>query len=56
MLVSAWYMLSRNEPYQSPPEQDLTEAERERQKKRLIKRLHKLGYELGEMTLTATVA
>lgn len=51
IIVSAWHMLSRNEPYQPPPPEDLTTAERERQKKKLIKRLHKLGYSVGELTI-----
>lgn len=53
ILVSAWYMLSRDEPYQAPPLQDLTTAERERQKKKLVKRLHKLGYTVGELISAA---
>ena len=53
IVVSAWHMLNRNEPYQPPPPEDLTAAERERQKKRLVKRLHKLGYTVGEVSIAA---
>ncbi len=56
IVVSAWHMLSRNEPYHPPPQTDLTEAEQKRQKKRLIKRLHKLGYEIGEVKRVALTA
>ena len=56
IVVSAWHMFVKREPYQPPPKQDLSEAERERRKKHLVKRLHQLGYELGEVKFSLSPA
>lgn len=44
MLRSAWYMLSRNEPYKDPGDAHLDDAGKERAARRLVSKLKKLGY------------
>lgn len=44
MLRSAWYMLTRDEPYKEIGDGVLDATQKERAAKRLVSRLKKLGY------------
>jgi len=46
MLRSAWYMLTRDEEYREPGDAGQSPAKKERDAKRLIQRLAKLGYKV----------
>lgn len=46
MAVSAWHMLGRDELYREPQPVDLSLLEKERLKRRMVKRLLKMGYEV----------
>jgi hypothetical protein len=55
MLRSAWYMLSRGEVYKAPLELKDDPARREREAKRLVRKLEELGYD-AEIRQTASLA
>jgi hypothetical protein len=49
---STWYMLTRDEEYREPDAAAADPARKEREAKRLVGKLKKLGYEV-EMPVTA---
>ena len=47
MVRSAWYRLTRDQPYKDPGDGEMDEVAKEREAARLVRKLKKLGYEVA---------
>jgi transposase len=56
LVMSGWYMLTNNQPYQEPQQAALSSDDKARLAKRMLKRLNKLGYQVSVRQLDPEVA